>query len=138
MVCKIKLFVAVLYCVLRITFSWAKPFCKWSPICNKFPLQFTRLTLGKVYSIEYFNKLLLNFIIRDIKLILSIYYYHLQSHEKAKEAIFYSYNKHINGFAAVLEVEEAAKIASKWIISQIFLCMRYDVNYFLWVQNIQM
>ncbi|WJX31423.1 hypothetical protein P8452_19850 [Trifolium repens] len=36
---------------------------------------------------------------------------HLGSHEKAKESIFYSYNKHINGFAAVLEVEEATKLA---------------------------
>lgn len=39
----------------------------------------------------------------------------IHSHEKAKEAIYYSYNKHINGFAAVLEEEEAAKIASKRI-----------------------
>ncbi|MED6192420.1 hypothetical protein PIB30_009780 [Stylosanthes scabra] len=37
----------------------------------------------------------------------------LGSHEKAKEAIIYSYNKHINGFAALLEEEEAAQIASK-------------------------
>ena len=35
------------------------------------------------------------------------------SHEKAKEAIIYSYNKHINGFAALLEEEEAADIASE-------------------------
>ena len=35
------------------------------------------------------------------------------SHEKAKEAIIYSYNRHINGFAALLEEEEAAHIASK-------------------------
>ncbi|CAI8596481.1 unnamed protein product [Vicia faba] len=36
---------------------------------------------------------------------------HLGSHEKTKEAMFYSYNKHINAFAAVLEVDEATKIA---------------------------
>jgi len=35
------------------------------------------------------------------------------SQEKAKEAIIYSYNKHINGFAALLEDEEAADIASE-------------------------
>lgn len=29
-----------------------------------------------------------------------------------EDTIFYSYNKHINGFAAMLEEEEAAKIAS--------------------------
>jgi len=39
----------------------------------------------------------------------------IHSHEKAKEAIIYSYNKHINGFAAELEEEEAADIASKKI-----------------------
>ncbi|KAL2956172.1 hypothetical protein AAZX31_18G070700 [Glycine max] len=36
---------------------------------------------------------------------------HLGSHEKAKEAIFYSYNKHINGFAVVLEEEDAQEIS---------------------------
>lgn len=35
------------------------------------------------------------------------------SRDKAKEAIIYSYNKHINGFAALLEDEEAADIASE-------------------------
>ncbi|RHN67469.1 putative cucumisin [Medicago truncatula] len=45
---------------------------------------------------------------------------HLGSHEKAKEAIFYSYNKHINGFAAVLEVEEAAKIAKHPNVVSVF------------------
>lgn len=33
--------------------------------------------------------------------------------DKAKDAIFYSYTRHINGFAATLEDEEAAQIASK-------------------------
>jgi hypothetical protein len=36
----------------------------------------------------------------------------LHSIEKAKEAIFYSYNKNINGFAAILDEDEATKIAS--------------------------
>jgi hypothetical protein len=31
----------------------------------------------------------------------------------AKEKVMYSYNKHINGFAALLEDEEATKIASE-------------------------
>jgi hypothetical protein len=39
----------------------------------------------------------------------------IHSEEKAKDAIIYSYNKHINGFAAILEDEEAAQIASKKI-----------------------
>ncbi|KAI9115658.1 hypothetical protein K1719_013327 [Acacia pycnantha] len=34
----------------------------------------------------------------------------LRSHERAKEAIIYSYNRHINGFAALLEDNEAAEI----------------------------
>lgn len=44
---------------------------------------------------------------------LFIYYFH--SHEKAKEAVIYSYNKHINGFAALLEEEEASEIESELI-----------------------
>jgi hypothetical protein len=34
------------------------------------------------------------------------------SKEKAKQAIFYSYTRYINGFAAILEDEEAAEISS--------------------------
>lgn len=66
-------------------------------------------------GIESNKLLLLNVIMGEMKLTLSfsLYVYHFHSHEKAKEAIFYSYNKHINGFAAVLGEEEAAKIASK-------------------------
>jgi len=37
----------------------------------------------------------------------------IHSKENAKEAIIYSYNKQINGFAAILEEEEAAQIASE-------------------------
>jgi len=37
----------------------------------------------------------------------------LDSKEKAKEKIFYSYTNSINGFAAVLEEEEASALASK-------------------------
>lgn len=33
------------------------------------------------------------------------------SEEKAKDAIFYSYKRNINGFAALLGEDEAAKIA---------------------------
>jgi len=36
--------------------------------------------------------------------------------EKAKESIFYSYNRYINGFAAVLEEDEAANVASMSIL----------------------
>ena len=35
------------------------------------------------------------------------------SKEKAREAIFYSYTKHINGFAATLEPGDAAEVASE-------------------------
>jgi hypothetical protein len=35
------------------------------------------------------------------------------SKAKAQDAIFYSYTKHINGFAANLDAEEAAEIASE-------------------------
>jgi hypothetical protein len=37
----------------------------------------------------------------------------LYSREKAKEAMIYSYNKHINGFAALLEEEQASYIESE-------------------------
>jgi len=37
----------------------------------------------------------------------------IHSHEEAEEAIIYSYNKQINGFAAILEEEEAAQLASQ-------------------------
>lgn len=40
-------------------------------------------------------------------------YTYIYSKDKAKDAIFYSYTRHINGFAAILEDEEAAQIASK-------------------------
>lgn len=39
------------------------------------------------------------------------------SHEKAKEAVMYSYNKHINGFAALLEEEDASEIASRQMLT---------------------
>ncbi|KAJ7963501.1 Subtilisin-like protease [Quillaja saponaria] len=45
----------------------------------------------------------------------------LGSKEKAKEAIFYSYTRHINGFAAVLEEEEAAEIAKNSNVVSVFL-----------------
>ena len=45
----------------------------------------------------------------------------LGSHEKAKEAMFYSYNKHINGFAAKLEDQEAAEIAKNPNVVSVFL-----------------
>ncbi|KAJ8769982.1 hypothetical protein K2173_009064 [Erythroxylum novogranatense] len=44
----------------------------------------------------------------------------LKSTEKAKEAIIYSYNKHINGFSALLEEEEAAQIAQHPNVVSVF------------------
>ncbi|KAI9114119.1 hypothetical protein K1719_014769 [Acacia pycnantha] len=45
----------------------------------------------------------------------------LGSHERAKEAIFYSYNRHINGFAALLEEHEAAEIRKNPKVVSVFL-----------------
>ncbi|KAJ0082581.1 hypothetical protein Patl1_09640 [Pistacia atlantica] len=44
----------------------------------------------------------------------------LGSTEKAKDAIFYSYDRHINGFAANLEEEEAAEIAKHPDVVSVF------------------
>ncbi|KAL1322566.1 hypothetical protein HN51_067574 [Arachis hypogaea] len=52
----------------------------------------------------------------------------LGSHEKAKEAIIYSYNKHINGFAALLEEEEAAHIAKKPNVVSVFLTRKHKLH----------
>ncbi|KAH0899283.1 hypothetical protein HID58_048851 [Brassica napus] len=45
----------------------------------------------------------------------------LGSHEKARNAIFYSYDRHINGFAAVLEEEEAEAISKHPNVISVFL-----------------
>lgn len=45
----------------------------------------------------------------------------LDSKEKAKEKIFYSYTNNINGFAALLEEEEASALASKNLNSHILV-----------------
>lgn len=45
----------------------------------------------------------------------------LGSSGKAKDAIFYSYTKHINGFAAVLEDEEASRISKHPMVVSVFL-----------------
>ncbi|KAL2483822.1 Subtilisin-like protease SBT5.4 [Forsythia ovata] len=45
----------------------------------------------------------------------------LGSKEKAKDAIFYSYRRHINGFAAVLEEEDASEIAKHPDVVSVFL-----------------
>ncbi|XP_040362065.1 subtilisin-like protease SBT5.4 [Rosa chinensis] len=45
----------------------------------------------------------------------------LGSTDKAKEAIIYSYNRYINGFAATLEEEEAAEIAKHPNVVSVFL-----------------
>ncbi|KAJ4981982.1 hypothetical protein NE237_032819 [Protea cynaroides] len=44
----------------------------------------------------------------------------LGSTQKAKDAIFYSYTQHINGFAATLEEEEAEKIANHPSVISVF------------------
>jgi hypothetical protein len=55
-------------------------------------------------------------------LICAIFY----SREKAKEAMIYSYNKHINGFAALLEEEQASYIASEHILPLSLLDNRFN------------
>ncbi|VVB16641.1 unnamed protein product [Arabis nemorensis] len=45
----------------------------------------------------------------------------LGSHQSAEEAIFYSYKRHINGFAAVLDDNEAAEIAKHPGVISVFL-----------------
>ncbi|KAI5433688.1 subtilisin-like protease Glyma18g48580 [Lathyrus oleraceus] len=52
----------------------------------------------------------------------------LGSHEKAKEAVMYSYNKHINGFAALLEDEEASKIEKNSNVVSVFLSKEYKLH----------
>jgi hypothetical protein len=43
-------------------------------------------------------------------------FFFICSTDKAKESIFYSYNKNINGFAAILDEDEAAEIASMCVL----------------------
>ncbi|RDX96024.1 Subtilisin-like protease, partial [Mucuna pruriens] len=52
----------------------------------------------------------------------------LGSHEKAKEAIMYSYNKHINGFAALLEAEEASVIEKNPNVVSVFLSKEHKLH----------
>ncbi|KAK7372609.1 hypothetical protein VNO80_05995 [Phaseolus coccineus] len=52
----------------------------------------------------------------------------LGSHEKAKEVVMYSYNKHINGFAAQLEEEEASEIAKNPSVISVFLSKEYKLH----------
>ncbi|CAK7331058.1 unnamed protein product [Dovyalis caffra] len=46
---------------------------------------------------------------------------YLGSSEKARDTIIYSYDRHINGFAAMLEEEEAAEIARHLKVVSVFL-----------------
>ncbi|RDX64710.1 Subtilisin-like protease, partial [Mucuna pruriens] len=52
----------------------------------------------------------------------------LGSHEKAKEAIIYSYNKHINGFAAALDEEAAEDIAKNPSVVSVFLSKEHKLH----------
>ncbi|KAJ7947949.1 Subtilisin-like protease [Quillaja saponaria] len=61
----------------------------------------------------------------DLESVANSHYYLLGSllgsEEKAKESIFYSYNRYINGFAAELDEEEAAEIAKNPNVVSVFL-----------------
>ncbi|KAL1360684.1 subtilisin-like protease Glyma18g48580 [Arachis hypogaea] len=52
----------------------------------------------------------------------------LGSHEKAKEAMIYSYNKHINGFAALLDEDEAAIIAENPNVVSVFVTKKHKLH----------
>ncbi|KAI9114251.1 hypothetical protein K1719_014901 [Acacia pycnantha] len=52
----------------------------------------------------------------------------LGSHEKAREAMFYSYNKHINGFAALLEDKEAQELKKKPKVVSMFLSQSHKLH----------
>ncbi|XP_028786208.1 subtilisin-like protease Glyma18g48580 [Neltuma alba] len=52
----------------------------------------------------------------------------LGSYERAKEAIFYSYNRHINGFAALLEEDEAAEIKKNPRVVSVFLSQSHKLH----------
>ncbi|XP_028751987.1 subtilisin-like protease Glyma18g48580 [Neltuma alba] len=52
----------------------------------------------------------------------------LGSHERAKEAIYYSYNRHINGFAALLEDDEAEKIKKNPKVVSVFLGQSHKLH----------
>lgn len=57
-------------------------------------------------------------------LFLSLFY----SNVAAKDAIFYSYNKYINGFAAILDEKVAQELASKQILSCFFFFVAVDIQ----------
>ncbi|KAI6690755.1 hypothetical protein NL676_027583 [Syzygium grande] len=61
----------------------------------------------------------------DIKSVTNSHYdllgLYLGSNENAQEAIFYSYTHHINGFAAILEEDEAAEVAKHPNVLSVFL-----------------
>ncbi|KAF1881147.1 hypothetical protein Lal_00023180 [Lupinus albus] len=53
---------------------------------------------------------------------------YLGSTEMAKDAIFYSYNKNINGFAAMLDEEDASRIAEHPNVISVFLNERQKLH----------
>ncbi|WJZ96090.1 hypothetical protein VitviT2T_014811 [Vitis vinifera] len=52
----------------------------------------------------------------------------MSSKKKAREAIFYSYTRYINGFAAVLEDEEAAELSKKPGVVSVFLNQKNELH----------
>ncbi|ONK82020.1 uncharacterized protein A4U43_C01F35300 [Asparagus officinalis] len=52
----------------------------------------------------------------------------LKSKEKAKDAIFYSYTKYINGFAAILEEDEAMEISKHPGVVSVFPSRAYKLH----------
>ena len=104
--------VALVICgVLGSPFTWPRTLLGWYKSNNRVSLWVSWIILGKVRAWTHYYKWFLNmfhfFFAIQILSFLSC------SHDVAKESIFYSYTRHINGFAATLDDQVAAEIASK-------------------------
>lgn len=104
--------IGVVICgVLGITFASPKLIRTWTKPSDRESLWVSWVLLGQVlkHILAPTTKIHKHHLSEIICLNLSA----KCSREVAKESIFYSYTRHINGFAATLEEEEAAQIASE-------------------------
>lgn len=100
--------------VLGSTFTWPWIVFSWLQSSDRIPLWVSGIFLRKVCKIVH------NQHEHDQPSILFLFFCLLKclslfpcSSNTAKESIFYSYTRHINGFAATLEEEVASEIASQ-------------------------
>lgn len=103
--------------VLGWSFTWKTSLFCWSWQSNIFSSTAAWIIHWKVYC-KNFVFVLVGFVCSpcsDMILWFNVLLHNLNhgSFDNARDAIFYSYTRHINGFAAMLEEEEAAEIASK-------------------------